>query len=273
MFLLSGAALSAQVAEIGIAGGGAIYYGDMTPQDVMDVFRTVRPAGGVYGRFHFTDRLALRASVSRLILFGDDRFNGWTRALNFRTPVTEASIMGELSLFRIYLFHQAVFAMPYIHGGVGHIWFNPTGRYQEQWVDLQPLGTEGQGLPGYPLPYALSTLVVPCGGGVKFVAGYRWVIGLEGTLRFTNTDYLDDLSTGRVSYNELLENKGLMAAQIARPSFNPETDDPNEPFLRGGAARDFYFSGQLTIGMLLGDYPESGRRGGRGRPRVRCYEF
>ena len=56
---------------------------------------------------------------------------------------------------------------PFVYAGAGMCWFNPQALYEGQWVELQPLGTEGQGLPQYPdrQPYAKYTFVFPFGGG------------------------------------------------------------------------------------------------------------
>ena len=39
---------------------------------------------------------------------------------------------------------------PYVTGGAAVFTFNPKAEYNGEWVALQPLGTEGQGLPQYP---------------------------------------------------------------------------------------------------------------------------
>jgi uncharacterized protein DUF6089 len=61
---------------------------------------------------------------------------------------------------------------------------------------LRSLGTEGQGTALYPDRKIYSTMgiAIPLGVGIKYAINERFNIGFEVLHRFTNTDYLDDVS-------------------------------------------------------------------------------
>jgi len=88
------------------------------------------------------------------------------------------------------------FISPYIGAGIGVFTFNPKTFYKGQEVELQPLGTEGQGLPGGKAKYGLTQMNMPLTLGVKFYNPARtFSVALDATYRYTYTDYLDDVSS------------------------------------------------------------------------------
>ncbi len=81
----------------------------------------------------------------------------YERNLSFRSNITE--LMAVLELHPLFMFKKYEDAngstepprlSPYIVAGVGYFSFNPQAKLQNQWVDLQPLRTEGQGFAEYP---------------------------------------------------------------------------------------------------------------------------
>ena len=81
----------------------------------------------------------------------------------------------------------------------------------EDWVELKPLGTEGQNLPDVlrdlndlPDPYALTQISIPIGVGVRYTLADRWDLRLEVGLRNTFTDYLDDVGGPNYAPPDLL---------------------------------------------------------------------
>ena len=58
---------------------------------------------------------------------------------------------------------------PYILAGIGYFHFNPQANLNDNYVDLQPLHTEGQGFAEYPnvKEYKLSQINFPVGIGSK----------------------------------------------------------------------------------------------------------
>lgn len=171
---------------------GRAFWWDIDPQ-------VTRPAIGFIFRQEVFPRIALRYNLYYSELRGDDALtqNEWRnyRNLSFKSPIVEGSIMVELGLNRFSGPFKKK-ATPYIYGGLGGFWFNPKANYEGKWVELQPLGTEGQGLPAYPDKQKYSRLQAcfPFGGGLRVITNNNWVVGLEMACRFTTTDYIDDVS-------------------------------------------------------------------------------
>ncbi len=150
------------------------------------------------------------------------------RNLQFRSPIVE--LAGQLEYWIIedkVLNHYGYSGSSKLKGnkfslygfvGVGGFWFNPKGKYQgadgdSKWYALQPLTTEGQGLPDEYIvdpenntndpntrlktnkKYSRIQIAFPAGFGFKYYMSNKWSIGMEAGLRITLTDYIDDVSS------------------------------------------------------------------------------
>ena len=124
----------------------------------------------------------------------------------------------------------------------------PQGEYNGNWYELQPLGTEGQGLEAYPNKefYSLYEMAIPFGGGIKYAINESLNLNVELGWRFTFTDYLDDISGTYAEYFVLQENRGDIAARLSNRT--AEALGLGEPFLdhdlkqRGNPeVGDYYF--------------------------------
>src|SRR5205085_5282395 len=91
-------------------------------------------------------------------------------------------------------------------------------KFQGDVYELEPLGTEGQGVNGMK-PSKRVPIALPIGGGIKVSLG-RMGIGLELGARRTYTDYLDDVSTIYPDMNALLLNNGPVAVALSDRSFS-----------------------------------------------------
>ena len=93
-----------------------------------------------------------------------------------------------------------------------------------EWVDLQPLGTEGQFSDQYPEkePYSLTQFTVPLGIGFKLSMGEKLSIIAEYGIRKTFTDYLDDVGGTYANPIHLLSdpNNGQIAASFSDRSLD-----------------------------------------------------
>jgi len=99
--------------------------------------------------------------------------------------------------------------------GVGVFAFNPQAEYKGEWYDLQPLGTEGQGLiPGKNL-YNKISMNIPFGIGYNIGLGENGQIGFILTMRKTFTDYIDDVSGNYYDNKKLTEERGELAGILA----------------------------------------------------------
>jgi hypothetical protein len=250
--------LHAQGAELGFLVGPSLYSGDISPQELGLYFGEIGLAGGAFARFHLNDALALRLGVNLAQISGDDnRIGRESRGLNFRTNITEFSLLGELNLFHFGPYKDRG-AIPYLFGGAAVFRFNPQARFDGDYVDLQPLGTEGQGLPGYDPPYSLTQVAIPFGIGVKFLLNESLTLGLEFGGRKLFTDYLDDVSNTTINYYDVLEGNGPLAARLSNPNLTDPSPD-RATYRRGGEFDDWYYIGGVSLAFRL----QGG--GGRGR--------
>ena len=192
-----GSPAQAQRSEIGVMFGGSYYLGDLNPTRQ---FAMTRIAGGGLYRHNFTEHLSLRVNGFLGSVEASDAIIGYneTRNLSFRSTIVELSVQGEVNFLPFEPGNLETVYTPYFFAGIGGFSFNPKARNSDgEWVELQPLGTEGQGTEEHPdrEPYNLFSYSALFGVGVKFNITRSLTGGLEWGLRRTGTDYLDDVST------------------------------------------------------------------------------
>ncbi|MEZ4982616.1 MAG: DUF6089 family protein [Saprospiraceae bacterium] len=245
-----------QSLEIGGFYGVSNYNGEL--QDTRFDPRQANPAYGIFTRINFSKDVAISAQYFNSTISAHDTYSAGlsnTRNLSFRTPVQEVGVQLELSLIGFGGNKKAPLAKSYIFGGVSGMYFNPQAKYQDQWVDLQPLGTEGQGMPGYQEKYSRYAVVIPLGMGFKVNVAKTVSLGLELGVRKTYTDYLDDVSSQYPDLEEL-ERINPMAANLSYRE--PEiTGSPGNPvgLERGNPEnKDLYFFAGFTASFYLVKY-------------------
>lgn len=268
--LLFSVTLPAQRTEIGVLGGVGLYSGDLSPREFGIYLADLLPAGGAFLRHspsrNFSFRIMANATQIRAT---DGISNDVTfREVNFRTRIFEFGGQLEWDFFRLGN-PGGLEVAPYAFGGAVIYTFRPETFLDGKWIELQPLGTEGQGIPSpnYDAPYDLTQLALPVGLGVKLFAGELVTLGLEIGGRKLFTDYLDDVSDTYVNYLDILEGNGIIAARASNPSITDpsEEDEADLFYTRGGKYRDWYYICGLTLSIrLMGDYGTGG--GGTGCP-------
>ncbi len=120
----------------------------------------------------------------------------YQRNLSFNTNVWELSLQGDFNFFRFMPGEPGYNFTPYITFGIGAFNYDPFAFLKGQKIFLRPLGTEGQESSLYPdrKQYSSISYSIPFGAGMKYSFNERTNIGFEILYRFTNTDYLDDVS-------------------------------------------------------------------------------
>lgn len=205
--------------------GGANQVGSHYLKDLN--LNSTRPVFSVAFRYKKGRFAAAKASFCYGVLSGADdltteRFRK-NRNLSFRAPIVEISGQFEAyitkekqgHLYRIKNARGVKNLQIYGFIGIGAIFFNPQAYYQNKWRNLQPLSTEGEGLPDGPAKYSRINFAIPVGFGVKYPIDKRLSIGLEYGLRKTFTDYLDDVSTEYYNPEVIRAAKGDVAAALA----------------------------------------------------------
>ncbi|HMQ59958.1 MAG TPA: DUF6089 family protein [Flavilitoribacter sp.] len=249
--LLFPLAVFAQKLELGVMGGGAIYSGDISPDEFGVYFNQINPAFGIFGRLNVAKPLSIRLGITNGKVDGDDMEIGLEqRGLNFRTNIFEVALTAEINVAHAGN-EKGTQWVPYLFGGGAVYHFDPQAKFDGDYVNLQPLGTEGQGLPGYEAPYKLTQFAVPMGVGMRFIFKNAWSLGFEFGGRKLFTDFLDDVSSKEVNYLDILEGNGTLAAQLSNPKIK-DTPDANLTYVRGGEYQDWYYFGGGTISFYLG---------------------
>ncbi|AEI48634.1 DUF6089 family protein [Runella slithyformis] len=285
-----------QYSTVGFGLGTSSYIGELAPYryPVRTVFKMMRWNVNANYTRHFTPNLAARLGFTWARMAGDDEFYNrggqplpdfYVRNLHFRNDIKELSVVG------IYKFrgdgrspNRRVAFTPYVFAGVAVLAHNPKAKtpqspdYDNNWVALQPLGTEGQGQPGYAKPYSLVTYAIPVGIGFTWRVNNQWNVGFEGGIRLTGSDYLDDAG-GFFPDPAVLKNDLARAMSnrtnepIAARTGRDRTDIvrsivyPNEPSIdpfatkplsgwaqgdpRGGGQNDIYLLSSIKVSYVL----------------------
>lgn len=140
----------------------------------------------------------------------------------------------------------------YLFLGVGGIFFNPQGLAGGRWHNLQPLGTEGQGIEPGNKKYSRFNPVVPGGIGFRYGISRKHTIGAEFGIRKTFTDYLDDTSTEYYDKNLIAARNGTVAGYLANPSPNMSNGWTNTDQQRGDPRKkDTYMFFMVTLSQKL----------------------
>lgn len=184
--------------ELGLSLGAAHYFGDLNTSAKLN-----RPklAFGAFFRKQFGNYVGLRVSAHYAQLgysdiYSTDNEYQRRRNLSFNTNIFELALQGDFNFFKFIPGDPTHRFTPYVTLGAGVFSYDPYAYLEGQKVFLRPLGTEGQGNAAYPdrKPYSTMGICVPFGVGVKYAINDRMNIGAELTYRFTNTDYIDDVS-------------------------------------------------------------------------------
>lgn len=275
-------ALVAQI-EVGLNAGVSLYEGDISPAGIVRKLENTKRSIGVYGRIPVGDRLAFRGFVQSSKIQGGDQFRTTTttRNLSFRTNIFEIGAVAE-----IYPWGNYQRLAPFFQVGASVYNFNPETEFNGRWVELQPLGTEGQGMPGFAPKYNLTRFSVPIGVGVRYSLTENFSLGVQAAARLLFFDHLDDVSGNYVNYYTLLDGRGVegatgngsLAAALGNRQgeyFGTEPVDIPTSTGRGDATNnDWYYTATITLGYRIGSGLINGgsKKGGSSRYN-KCYSF
>jgi hypothetical protein len=187
--------------EVGLILGTSYYLGDLNTTH----FNQSSATAGLVIRKNIDKRFVYKAEVMYLNLKSDERQSSDTIALNrglhFRSPIYELSGQIEFNFLPYQSGNPLYTWTPFVYTGISIFSFNPQAEnINGEWVDLQELGTEGQGTTtefdgNTRSKYSLIQFAIPIGGGLKIAVNENFNIVLEYGARKTFTDYLDDVST------------------------------------------------------------------------------
>ena len=247
---------------LGIFGGIVNYQGDLQPTSFD--FERSRPMFSLSLRQPLSNKLSIRAGASIGSLAAADRNNrGYLkpRNLSFRTDIKEVFLYLDWALLDLSVYRMTPFG--YVGGAYFH--FNPyTHDESGQKVYLQPLSTEGQGLPEYPdrKVYSLYQPALAFGGGLRYSLSSDFIVTFETGQRKSFIDYIDDVSKDFVDKDILLAARGPKAVELA---FRGDEVHRNAPYPNAGDQRgtptemDWYYYIGITLEAKFRSIPQLGR--------------
>lgn len=224
--------------RLGVSGGTMLYYGDLVdkyprPAKYLDI------AYGVQFEKSFSKGFGLRLSGTRGKIAYNDRTRtlndelltdnpNFYRNLNFQTKIWDAAAAFVWYADNDRLFSDRAFLSPYISLGIGATWFDVFGDrldangnlYDYSNPNLEQDGdyeTNLTNLKTEDVAYKTRAWHIPLGLGLKFRLGDRWNFNLEANVKYTNTDYLDDV---RKRGNDGKWDKDLYAYTSASLNYN-----------------------------------------------------
>jgi hypothetical protein len=259
LFIWGCCALGAQTQtlELGAFVGGSNYLGDL--QQVRFEKDEINYAVGAFLRYNANKWLSWKAHFYHGEISGSDgnyeTLEIRKRNLHFRSSIYELGLQLEVTFLQFGERDRRM-AAPYFFFGGSYFHFNPQALYEGEWVDLQPLGTEGQGLSEHPdrQKYELYQWAIPLGIGFNMHLTPYSSLGFELGFRKTFTDYLDDISQSYPNMKALEEHNPLAAALSFRMDefTGVEEPDPSGTWRGDPNSDDFYFFGGVTFSTTLG---------------------
>lgn len=225
---------------IGFSLNALNYYGDLapTPKRISTDIGFTRPGIGLTFIHRFGPRYQLQSSFMYGNLRGADAESAdasdlssgifrYNRNLSFRNRIKELSVVAVIDLFE----NQATYISrvrwtPYLYAGGAIFHHNPQGQVPAfdvhgnplpnagEWVDLQPLGTEGQYADlletdaNYGIkPYKKIQVAIPFGIGARLRLNEVLDFSAEFGFRYLFTDYIDDVSGNYVDLGVFGDNE------------------------------------------------------------------
>ena len=195
--------------------GSKNFYGSNDMRDID--FKNTRYALGTGISYNYARGFSFGLNAFYTRLSADDGETTWDRSyrnLHVRTDLIEAAFKLEYTVPQ----NSGLLRGFYINAGSGIAFFTPKAEVNGIWYDLRSLGTEGQLVDPFQIPYPKFSLIIPFGVGKKFYLPNGITLGIGLSMRKSFTDYLDDVS-GSYFDNDLIRAKsGGIAAYLADPS-------------------------------------------------------
>lgn len=245
-----------------------------------DITNVSKPGFSLMSSYRFSPSSHVRLSLFHGYAAGTDskseNSNERIRNLSFRTPIYEASLhyIFDIPIQSRRFDQRPLFAF-YVWAGIGYHFFKPQAELNGKWVNLQPLGTEGQnlidplGFAEYPAPYEQKGWNIPVGAGIRISPPHqKWDVELEFGWRNIFTDYLDDVSRLYPDLKTLSEDNPLSAElsdRIDRAIFSAEDFPGGAPQIigtkRGNDQEiDVYIYTSISFNYILSDIEFKARR-------------
>lgn len=246
--------------------GGANYLGEIGGNEkarrefVNDIkMSQTRPAITGFARYRFSPTVLFKGSLTGFRIQGADKLSTNPgrvgRNLNFRNDILELATTTEINFYQPNdIGNTRRFRLDfrsYVFFGVAAFYHNPKANYNGEWINLQPLRTEGQ-----IKPYSKFQISVPMGVGFYYTFKRKHRFGWEFGWRKTFTDYLDDISTQYASPEQLNNDPTAIAIANRRNEIN-DANLPHYANYTPGSKRgdpnnkDNYFTSTINYSYVI----------------------
>jgi hypothetical protein len=241
--------------ELGGFLGGANYNGELAPVDPV-VLKETHVSIGAIAKYAISERIKVKGTITYATISGDDANYNTPRLrkrrnLDFKSPIFEIGVLGEYHFLKINESFRKPTTSFYGVAGIALFNFNPKAKFEGKWVELQPLGTEGQGTSAFPdrEKYSLTQLSIPIGAGITHSLSEHLNIGVEVAFRKTFTDYLDDVSKTYAPKDALISRYGEISYRLSNRTWetNDKTLDKAKSRRGNPETDDWYYFGGITL--------------------------
>lgn len=195
IFLLFSCSGFSQSLEVGAWLGGTNSFNDI---NTTSSFETMRPAGGVLGKYNFDPRISAELMVSYGRTFSADQkflvtdYQTQRNEAN-RTSSLDIQVAGEFNFlpFSRELFQSKTRYTPYLSAGIGVSLLKPEiySRETNGWLPASVVLTEDA------RDFNSFQFTIPLAAGVKYKLNHSFNLAAEFGSRILFSDYYDDLST------------------------------------------------------------------------------
>ncbi len=273
--------------DYGIKIGAANYLGEMGGTSKVDKgtpakgfisdmrFDKTRFCIGAWLRYKVHPLLSVKANLGIIRITGTDSLSDYAprkgRNLHFRNDLVELNGQFEYNFYSAQDItargktRMDLGAFAFIGGGM--FWNNPKAKYNGKWTALQPLGTEGQGriqkenkkgeIEDFK-KYKRIVAMLHGGLGLHYTIKRKYRIGWETAVRYTFTDYIDDVSDRYApigtfdagSKEEAMANNSQNADVLTNGEVQSSYYDGGN--LRGNPKnKDWYMTMEITFGYVI----------------------
>lgn len=241
-----------QYMSIGLSANAFNYFGDLAPKSgIMSTnISMTRPGIGLVGSYRLNPRISARGTFTYGRVMADDNGKGMTetsksiyrntRNLSFRNDIKELAVVGIFDVIphkRSYMTRKMF--VPYAFAGIAVFHHNPQGKVPDsydgpeagKWVNLEPLGTEGQYVDGAGVEtYSKIQIAIPVGIGVRYKVNSNLDLAFEIGYRHLFFDHLDDVGGVYIDKNRFGDNELAKVMSDRSGEFIDPTVMYNSPY-------------------------------------------
>lgn len=206
--------------EFGVAIGAGHYFGDLNTRAWLN-----RPnfSAGIFFIKQINNYIGVRISGDYAFLGYSDVYSNnetqWRRNLSFNTNLWEVSLSSYFNFFRFIPGVPGYKFTPYLSLGAGVFTYDPYAYLDGNKYYLRPLGTEGQNVDSGKSQYSTMGISIPLTVGVKYSINENMNVFAEIGYRFTNSDYIDDVSTTYAGADKFILTHTDGTQQIDYPAY------------------------------------------------------